>query len=288
MTSASASPVRDLVCCSRLSSVLDIGANPIDGDPPYKAMLESGLCTVTGFEPQGDALAELQRRKGPLENYLPHAVGDGESHRLKITQASGMTSLLTPDPKRLRLFNGFPEWGKVIDEVDVQTHRLDEIDAVPDFDLLKIDIQGGELMVFQNAREKLKNAVAIQTEVSFVPLYEGQPTFGDVDQELRRQGFLPHSFPAIKRWAIAPTIFGGDFRRGGNQLLEADIVYVRDIAYPERMTTEQLSQLAMIACHVYGSIDLALFCITELSRRGQASADAGVLFLQRAAPTAPQ
>ncbi len=287
MTSASASPVRDLVSCSRLSSVLDIGANPIDGDPPYKAMLESALCTVTGFEPQDQALAELERRKGPLETYLPHAVGDGEIHRLKITRASGMTSLLTPDPKRLRLFNGFPEWGAVIEEVDVQTHRLDEIDDVPDFDLLKIDIQGGELMVFQNGREKLKNAVAVQTEVSFVPLYEDQPTFGEVDQELRLQGFLPHSFPAIKRWAIAPTIFGGDFRRGGNQLLEADIVYVRDIAYPERMTTEQLSQLAMVAFHVYGSIDLALYCITELGRRGQAAEDAGAVFLQRAAPAAP-
>ncbi|MDR3661707.1 MAG: FkbM family methyltransferase [Mycobacterium sp.] len=288
MTAVSASPVCELVCCSRLSSVLDIGANPIDGDPPYKEMLESGLCTVTGFEPQKDALAELERRKGALEKYLPHAVGDGETHRLKITRASGMTSLLTPDPKRLQLFNGFPEWGTVIGEVDVRTHRLDEIDDVPDFDLLKIDIQGGELMVFQHGREKLKNAVAVQTEVSFVPLYEDQPTFGDVDNELRRQGFMPHSFPAIKRWAIAPTVFGGDFRRGGNQLLEADIVYVRDIAYPERMTTEQLSQLAMIAFHVYGSIDLALFCIIELSRRGQASEDAGAQFLQRAAPAVPQ
>ncbi|WP_418004871.1 FkbM family methyltransferase [Mycobacterium sp. PDNC021] len=287
MTSVATSPIHDLVCCSRLSSVLDIGANPIDGDPPYQEMLESALCTVIGFEPQEAALGELERRKGAREKYLPHVVGDGQRHRLKITAASGMTSLLTPDPKQLRLFNGFPEWGAVIEEIDVQTHRLDDIDDVADFDLLKIDVQGGELMVFRHGREKLKNAVAIQTEVSFVPLYEGQPTFGDVDIELRRQGFLPHSFPAIKRWAIAPTVFGGDFRRGGNQLLEADIVYVRDIAYPERMTTEQLSQLAMIAFHVYGSIDLALFCITELSRRGQAAADAGTQFLQRAAPTAP-
>jgi FkbM family methyltransferase len=278
MTFAPASPVLDLVCCSRLSSVLDIGANPIDGDPPYKRMLESGLCTVTGFEPQRDALAELERRKGPLEKYLPHAVGDGETHRLKITKASGMTSLLAPDAKRLHLFNGFTEWGTVIDEDDVQTHRLDKIDDVPDFDLLKIDTQGGELMVFRNGREKLTKAVAVQTEVSFVPLYEHQPTFGDVDSELRFQGFLPHSFPEIKRWAIAPTS-----RRGGNQLLEADIVYVRDIAYPERMTTEQLSQLAMIAFHVYHSIDLTLFCIIQLCRRGQASEDAGAQFVQRVA-----
>lgn len=93
---------------------------------------------------------------------------------------------------------------------------------------------------------------------------------------------------SARRSRVNQKELGGDFRRGSNQLLKADIVYVRDIAYPERMTTEQLSQLAMIAFHVYGSIDLALFCITELVRRGQATADAGTLFLQRAAPTAPQ
>jgi len=276
-----ASPVSDLVGCSRLTAVVDIGANPIDGDPPYKEMLQSGLCTVTGFEPQADALAELHRRKGPLETYLPHAVGDGETHRLMVAQESGMTSLLKPDAKRLALFNGFTEWGTVIDEVEVSTARLDDIDEIGEFDLLKIDIQGGELMTFQNGRRKLADAVAVHTEVSFVPLYKHQPVFGQVDLELRSQGFLPHSFPAVKRWAIAPMVFGNNIRISQNQLLEADIVYVRDIAYPQRLTDEQLSHLAMIAFHVYGSTDLALFCILELSRRGATSVDAGARFLDR-------
>ena len=108
-----------------------------------------------------------------------------------------------------------------------------------------------------------------------MPLYEHQPVFGQVDLELRSQGFLPHSFPEIKRWPIAPMVFGE------NQLLEADIVYVRDIADPQRLTDEQLSHLAMIAFHVYGSSDLALFCILELSRRKAAPVDAGARFLDR-------
>jgi FkbM family methyltransferase len=191
-----ASPVSDLVCCSRLTAVVDIGAMAVDGEPPpYQEMLQSGLCTVTGFEPHPEALAELHRQKGPLETYLPHVVGDGETHRLMVTvRGSGMTSLLRPDTKRLALFNGFTEWGAVIDEIEVATHRLDDIDELGEFDLLKIDIQGGELMTFQNGRRKLADAVAVQTEVSFVPLYKNQPVFGQVDLELRSQGFLPHSF----------------------------------------------------------------------------------------------
>ena len=43
--------------------MLDIEANPIDGDASYKAMLASGLCSVIGFEPEPEALAELNRRR---------------------------------------------------------------------------------------------------------------------------------------------------------------------------------------------------------------------------------
>lgn len=265
--------VRDLVRCSRLTSILDIGANPIDSDPPYKQMLDYGLCIVTGFEPQQLALAMLERRKGPLERYRPEVVADGREHRLKITQSPGMTSLLTPDQNQLRLFNGFSEWGSVVEEHDVQTHRLDDLD-IDEFDLLKIDVQGSELMVFQHGRDRLTNAVAVHTEVSLVPLYHGQPTFGDVDSELRSQGFMPHSMADVKRWAIAPTVFDNNIYTGGNQILEADVVYIRDLAHPELMTSEQLSHLAMIAFHIYGSIDLAVYCIIELRQRGRVAEDA--------------
>ena len=57
-------------------------------------------------------------------------------------------------------------------------------------DFLKIDIQGAERDVLAHARAKLAETVAIQTEISFVPLYKDQPTLGDIDLELRGQGFL--------------------------------------------------------------------------------------------------
>jgi FkbM family methyltransferase len=265
--------LRDLVRCSRPTSILDIGANPIDGDRPYKEMLDYGLCMVTGFEPQQLALATLQQRKGPLERYRPEVIADGREHRLKITKSSGMTSLLTPDHNQLRLFNGFSEWGSIVEEHDVQTHRLDDLD-IDEFDLLKIDVQGAELMVFQHGRDRLSNAVAVHTEVSFVPLYHGQPTFGDVDSELRSQGFVPHSMPDVKRWAIAPTVFNDNIYTPGNQLLEADLVYIRDLTHPELMTSDQLSHLAMIAFHIYGSVDVAVYCIMQLQQRGRVAEDA--------------
>ena len=66
-------------------------------------------------------------------------------------------------------------------------------------DLLKLDVQGSELAIFQGGEEKLSGTVAIQTEVSFVPLYKKQPVLGDIDLELRGHGFIPHCFAALKK-----------------------------------------------------------------------------------------
>ena len=88
----------EILAPARPTAIVDVGANPIDGDPPYKAMLAAGLCEVTGFEPQGPALARLEKSKGPRERYLPYALGDGSERTLNICELEGMTSLLVPDP----------------------------------------------------------------------------------------------------------------------------------------------------------------------------------------------
>src|ERR1019366_6359747 len=52
-----------------------------------------------------------------------------------------------------------------------------------------------------------------------------------------------------------------------NQLLEADMVYVRDFTQPQRMSDEQLKHLAIIAHHCYRSFNLATNCILHLCQR---------------------
>ncbi len=250
----------------RLTAIVDIGANAMHQDPPYKRMVELGLCTVTGFEPQPIPLFELNRGKGPRERYFPHAIGDGRERTLHVCKSRVMTSLMAPDPERLALFNEFPKMGAVEQEMRIPTRRLDDIDEIEDMDFLKIDIQGAELEAIRSGQKKLARTVAIQTEVSFVPLYREQPTLGTVDSNLREMGFIPHCLAELKRWSIAPMVFYGNKRIPGNQLLEADLVYVRDFSRPENLSGEQWKHLALIAHHCYGSVDLALRAIISAVR----------------------
>lgn len=264
---------------NRLTAIVDIGANPIDGEPPYKAMLAAGLCEVTGFEPQPAALQKLDRAKGPRERYLPYVLADGTERMLHVCELEGMTSLLVPDPAHLALFNLFPTWGTVKQRIPVKTRKLDEIAEIAAMDFLKMDVQGAEREVLAHGHAKLKNTVVVQTEVSFVPLYQDQPSFGDMDLALRNLGFLPHSVTGTKIWPIAPMVVGDAPNRGIRQLLETDMVYVRNFSEPGAMSAEQWKHLALVAHHCYGSYDLALKAILALMQLGAVPADANRRYL---------
>lgn len=269
----------EILAPARLTAIVDAGANPIDGDPPYKAMLAAGLCDVTGFEPQALALARLEKSKGPRERYLPYALGDGNARILNICELEGMTSLLVPDPAHLALFNLFPIWGKVKSQLPVTTRKLDDIAEIAHLDFLKMDVQGAEREVLAHGHAKLAETVVIQTEVSFVPLYQGQPVLGEMDLALRELGFLPHCVTGTKIWPLAPMVVGDQPNRGIRQLLETDMIYVRDFGLPENMSAEQWKHLALIAHHCYGSYDLVLKAILTLIEMGAVPEGANTRYL---------
>lgn len=181
---------------------------------------------------------------------------------------SGMTSLLPSDQKAIAFFNGFENFSRVLGQSTVKTTRLDDVASLPDIEYLKMDIQGAELTVLQNGLKTLASCLMVQIEISFIPLYENQPAFGEVDVFMRQQGFVPHCFTEIKRWSITPTIYHNNFRVPGNQLLEGDLVYIRSPFHLERLDDTQIKKLALLAHQLYGSTDLCHFLMLELQKRG--------------------
>jgi len=285
-------PFTALAALSPRLRVVDIGANPINEVPPYVPLLNAGLAEVVGFEPHPEALAELNARKGPNERYLPYAVGDGGKHVLRVCASSGMTSLLPPNAELLGYFHGFPHWGRVLREVEVDTVRLDDLEEVGAIDYLKIDIQGGELMVFENGAGKLRDCLAIHTEVEFLPLYAGQPLFAEIDQFMRRHGFVLHTMQPLEKRTVAPlsggaspdlgpmfgtshaeavrlmeNAFGGNPHASLNQVLWTDALYVRDFTRLSLLDPGQLAKYALLLHDVYRSYDLALRALMEFDRQ---------------------
>jgi len=215
-----------------------------------------------------------------LETYLPYVIGDGSAGTLHVAIVPGMTSLLEPNPAVLKWFHGFAEWATVKEKLPVTTRRLDDLPEIAAIDMLKIDVQGAELSVFKGGRERLSRAVVVHTEVCFLSLYKGQPLFGEIDIELRGLGFIPHHIDHVNRRTILPVYDPSSPNSFLNQVIFADIVYVRDFTKAEAMDDEQLKHLAIIAYACYGSFDLAAHCLLRLAERKAVVPDAVQVLMQ--------
>ncbi len=256
-----------LLGLSDLIDVVDVGANPIDGDPPYKPLLDRGAARIFGFEPNPEALAKLNAMKGPNETYFPNAVYDGKEQILKVCASPGMTSLLEPNTELLANFHGMPTWGEVKERIPMATTRLDDIEGIPNVDYLKIDIQGGELEVFKNGVNHLSTCLVVHTEVEFLPMYHGQPLFSEVEQFLRSQGFVFHSFVQMMSRAVRPFRANGDLYGGFGQVFWSDAVFVKDFTKFDGLSPLQLKKVALILHDLYGASDLAMRALMELDRK---------------------
>lgn len=108
--------------------------------------------------------------------------------------------------------------------------------------------------------------VAAQVHVSFFPEY----TFGKIDRELRRLGFILHCFADSY---VAPILSGTSIPHPDpHQIAQSDLFYVRDFTKP--MLVEQWKHLALIAHHVCGSFDLAMYAVHRLAALGAIPSDA--------------
>lgn len=268
--------LRDLLGASRPTTIVDIGANPFNGKPPYALMRRSGCCRIIGFEPQPEALAALNAVKTEAETYLPYAVGTGATETLYLTRNSGLVSTLEPEPWVGDYLN--PWWkraAEVREQVEMPTQRLDDITEITDIDYLKIDIQGGELNVFTNGRAKLARTALVQTEVAILPYYKGQPTFGDIQAEMAAQGFIAHKFAEVSAHHLGyPLRLARGLALPPSQATVADVFYLRNPIDMAALESETIRHMALLADAVMRSYDLVLRCLGALVKRGEVDAAA--------------
>lgn len=106
-------------------------------------------------------------------------------------------------------------------KITVPTKTLDAFVAeqnIDTIDILKLDVQGGELLVFEGAKELLskQKAKLIYSEIWLIEGYESQPLYHDIAAYLAQFGYLPYG------------IYNLHFRDDGHFLWGDAIFYLKD------------------------------------------------------------
>jgi FkbM family methyltransferase len=194
---------------------VDIGAST--GTFAAAVQNHCGIRRALLVEPQPQRCRELETRFDD-DRFLIRccAVADHNgSSEMEILNFDYSSSLLRVKPE----VGGA---GRILDfgvreKIAVQLRTLDDllIDAGWDqpIDLLKIDVQGAELLAFKGAVRSLARIRLIWTEVSFRQQYEGSAEFADIYQFLSQQGFHLYSLHE-------------GFRGEGGELLQADALFI--------------------------------------------------------------
>jgi FkbM family methyltransferase len=248
-------------------SILDIGASNNDAPPPYQPLVDAGKAKIIGFEPNEEECIKLNQEYGKPHQFFPHFVGDGQPATFHETNWLLTGSLFEPNSPLLEKFQNLAELVTPVATHPVSTTKVDDIDEITDVDFFKIDIQGGELAVFQNALKVLSGTLLIQTEVEFLELYKGQPMFADVDIFLRTQGFQFHTFDGFGRRAFKPLVINDNINQGLRQDLWSDAIYVRDWMNLESLSVTKLQKYAVLLHDIVRSYDLAHFVLTALDQK---------------------
>jgi len=247
-------------------NILDVGAALIER-PPYQSLVDVGRGRVFGFEPDQQACEQLNREYGSPHRFFPFFIGGGGPATFHETNWAPTGSLYEPNSRLLEKFQNLAELVTPVAAHAVSTIRLDDIAEISDIDFIKIDVQGSELVVFENASRVLSSAVLIQTEVEFVEVYKGQPMFADVDKFLRANGFQFHTLNGFSGRAFKPLVANGDVNSAFRQALWSDAIYVRDWMHLEAVSETKLRNYAILAHDVLRSYDLAHLVLSALDSR---------------------
>jgi FkbM family methyltransferase len=172
-----------------IRTVVDIGAN--NGD--FAAFLASCLGAVTtyAFEPLASARAELRAKSASIPDLhvFDVALSDHEGSAEFYENSYGPSSSLLRVNATSRA--EFPQTAGEAPTM-VRVARLDDVidaDGLERNVLVKIDVQGLEDRVIRGGQRVFSTASCVLAEMSFVPMYEGQPLFEEVHALLVALGF---------------------------------------------------------------------------------------------------
>jgi FkbM family methyltransferase len=178
--------------CERPFVVLDVGANDGQTIAEYRNILGADV-TIHSFEPTPEIFERLSKRTAADSKTHVHNVAVSDSNgtaTFHVTSMSLLNSLLPLAADDATYATG----AKVVARISVPTVTLDsfcEEHRLGRVSILKMDIQGAELLALRGAARMLSQARidVVFLEVCFSDMYEGQVYLPEIMGLLRKDDY---------------------------------------------------------------------------------------------------
>ncbi|MEM6843551.1 MAG: FkbM family methyltransferase [Bacteroidota bacterium] len=177
---------------------------------------------VYAFEPQPKFVEILTAKfsGNPNIHIFRKAVGaSNDILQFNVLSRNTSSSFLNPTPTNK---NYHPEEMERSSVIEVEQVRIDKVIQDSQIDLLKLDLQGYELEALKGCEKVLDKIKIITTEIEFIPLYEGQPLFGDIDAFLRNNHFCLFNLYEL-------------YTQKDGQLTAGDAIYLNTKYYSQKL-----------------------------------------------------
>jgi len=176
-----------------IETCYDVGANVGQFGTKLRKFGFTG--SILSFEPLTQAHQRLKKTAARFDNWYvagQMALGD-KPGTIDINVSSNLhsSSGFTPSARSIEIDPGI----EIIGQETVAVQTLDNIvQATPEIDsscaaLLKIDVQGYQVLVLAGATRALAQARLVFVEMNMAPVYDGAPGFVDVYTMLEARGF---------------------------------------------------------------------------------------------------
>ncbi len=237
--------------------ITDVGAMDAGGPEQWSRLVDQGRANLLGFEPQKEECDRCNAAAGAGRLYLPVALGDGTTRPFHQCRFAPTSSFYKPNVDVIAQYDCLEAQMEIVGTELIPTKRLDDIEQARRTDFLKLDVQGAELDILAHATETLQHVGMIQTEVCFLPLYENQPLFADIDTFLRARGFELYTLLVFGTRVMLPLTPTDIPLARHRQALWSDAVYLKSSNHtPEGLDPTALLKRAILVHELYQSYDV--------------------------------
>jgi FkbM family methyltransferase len=187
-----------LIAELQIDVAIDGGANT--GEFARELRLDGYRGRIISFEPGGNAFQRLRE----------HSAGDPDWDCVRVALGASDGTVMfniaanSSSSSVLGMTSVHEQSAPGSDYIGVEAVKLARLDSLRHSlrlndarMFIKVDVQGYELEVLRGAELALRDTIALESELSFVELYEGQPLFADVVLWLREAGFVLSGIEAV-------------------------------------------------------------------------------------------